>query len=357
MAKPRRSPARAGAGRPGGRPPIAVEVVYPRTAGQIVLRTDRDWQQDVEPVGTREGGQRSLFELPADRPFVYFKPVLLRAGEGRWSQGDNFLALADADHPLAVYPHFEPDSRCSVCELRRLAVAASGESHHYRVFYPPGYHENTLRRYPVLYMQDGQNLFFPGEAFQGEHWRIAETLTLLDSMNALQQVIVVGIYPGDRVRDYTRPGYEAYGRFLVEELKPAIDAGFRTLTAPRETAVMGSSLGGVVSFYLAWQHPRVFGMAACMSSTFGWRDDLLERVAGEAKPDIRLYLDSGWPSDNYEVTRNLRECLLRRGFSEGVDLLYLAFPQALHDERSWAMRAHIPFQHLFGRRGARGATA
>ncbi len=336
--------------------PIAIQVRYALTAGTIALRSDRNWERDIEPAASRDDGRRLIFELPADRPFVYFKPVLRRDGETRWSQGDNYLALANSTKPLEVFPHFEQDSRCSACELRRGPAGEAGETFQYRVFYPPGYHENTLRRYPVLYMQDGQNLFFPDEAFQGEHWRVSETLGLLDAMNLLEQVIVVGVYAGDRMNDYTRPGYEVYGRLLVEELKPAIDSGFRTLAGPECTAVMGSSLGGVVSFFLAWQHPHVFGMAACMSSTFGYRDDLLERVSGEPKPDIRLYLDSGWPRDNFEVARSMRARLVRAGFREGADLLYLAFPEALHNEKAWAMRAHIPFQYFFGRRPLAGAS-
>ncbi len=97
-------------------------------------------------------------------------------------------------------------------------------------------------------------------------------------------------------------------------------------------------------------YPQVFGMAASMSGTFGYQDDLAERVTSEIQRDLRLYLDSGWPRDNYEVTRDMRARLVRRGFREGSDLLYLAFPQALHNETSWAMRAHIPFQFFFGKR-------
>jgi pimeloyl-ACP methyl ester carboxylesterase len=155
------------------------------------------------------------------------------------------------------------------------------------------------------------------------------------------------------VHDYTAPGFEAYGRFLVETLKPTIDAEYRTLPGPRTTAVMGSSLGGVVSFHLAWQWPHVFGKAACLSSTFGWRDALRQRVLTEPKRPIELYLDSGWPQDNYEVTRDMRTLLIERGWVEGRDLLYFAFPQAAHDERHWAMRSHLPFQFFFGRAGER----
>jgi enterochelin esterase-like enzyme len=325
-----------------------VRLHYPLTHGRLVLRCEPDWTANVEPVRASADGALHEFELPLTGQFLYYKPVLLDGAEPRWSVGDNYLALASHAGAVDIYPHFRADERCSACDLREL-TDETGRRHSFRVFYPPGYHENTLRRYPVLYMQDGQNLFFPHEAFQGQHWRVAETLTALDAMNACEQAIVVGVYPNERTVDYTRPGYESYGRFLVQTLKPHVDAEFRTLTGPRRTAVMGSSLGGVVSFYLAWQHPRVFGMAACMSSTFGWRDDLKERVMREPCRPLHFYIDSGWPRDNYEVTRDMRALLELRGYREGVDLHYYAFPGGLHNEQHWAMRCHLPFQLFFGR--------
>lgn len=326
---------------------LPVRVHYPRNGGRIVLRTDENWERDIAPVSISSDGASHDFVLYSPRPYLYFKPVLVSGERTRWSVGANCLAVGDSTRPVDVYPKFDEDSRCSACEHRELVDERSGRRHAYRVFYPPGYDENTLQRYPVLYMQDGQNLFFPDEAFQGEHWRITETLGLLDEMNAIRPVIVVGIYPNEREIDYTRPGYHDYGRFVTEALKPAIDAEYRTLTGPESTAVMGSSLGGVVSFYLAWQYPHVFGMAACLSSTFGWRDDLSDRVAEETRRPCRFYLDSGWPADNYEATRNMRNIMRRAGFREGVDLHYLAFPEARHNERHWAIRTHIPFQLFF----------
>src|SRR5438093_10655138 len=173
------------------------------------------------------------------------------------------------------------------------AADRDGLEHSYRVFLPGGYTENTLERYPVLYMHDGQNLFFKEEAFLGNSWRTDEVLRMLDRMNAIEEVVVVGIYSSERMSEYTLPGYEDYGRFLVETLKPLIDAKYRTLAGPTDTAVMGASLGGVASFSLGWQWPDVFGKVACLSSTFTFRDDLLERISLEAKRKIRIYLDSG----------------------------------------------------------------
>ena len=174
-------------------------------------------------------------------------------------------------------------------------------------------------------------------------------LDMLDKMNAIEEVIVVGIHPNDRMNEYTLPGYEDYGRFLVETLKPLIDGNIAHSLAPANTAVMGSSLGGVVSFYLGWQWPEVFGKIACLSSTFAYRDDLLERVSAEPKRKLRIYLDSGWPGDNYEPTRSMRDRLIWKGYRPGSELFYLAFPEAKHDENAWATRSPIPFQFLFGK--------
>ena len=235
--------------------------------------------------------------------------------------------------------------------MRPLASPA-GMDHRFRVFLPPGYRENTLKRYPVLYMHDGNNLFLKEEAFLGNTWRTDEVLVVLNKMNAIEQAIVVGIHPHEREREYTQPGYEEYGRFLVETLKPLIDTKYRTLPGPINTAAMGSSLGGVVSFYLGWQWPEVFGNVACLSSTFTFRDDLLERVATEPKRPLKIYLESGWPRDNYEPTRSMRDRLLWKGYQPGTELFYLAFPNAKHDESSWADRSPIPFQFLFGKQPA-----
>lgn len=338
-------------------PPIAIiRVHYPLTAGRMILRCEPGWTTDIEADRASRNRELHEFRLPLAGPFTYFKPLIVDDGAQRWSMGDNYLALASRKAAVDIYPYFRADETCSACELRELADE-TGRTHTFRVFYPPGYHENTLRRYPVLYMQDGQNLFFPNEAFGGQHWRVAETLGVLDAMNACEQAIVVGIYPSARERDYTQPGYDAYGRFLVQALKPHVDLDFRTLTGPQHTAVMGSSLGGVVSFYLGWQYPHVFGMAACMSSTFGWRDDLRQRVVREPRRNLRIYLDSGWPRDNYEVTRDMRTLLHDRGFREGIDLHYYAFPEATHNERAWAMRCHLPFQLFFGQTASMHAPA
>lgn len=325
---------------------ITIRVFYPNPEGRVVLRTDLDWDRDVEAARVEDGGSRWEFTVDADQPYFYFKPVIRAGDQLRWSVGSNYLAVTTAQGPRDLYPHFSGGTQGDI--THPLEVPGGG-GRRVRVYQPPGYDENTLKRYPVLYMHDGTNLFFPDESFLGDTWEVDETMDLLDTMNVIDKSIVVGVYARDRMNEYTRPGYEEYGRFLVQSLKPFIDGGFRTLGDPAHTAVMGSSLGGVVSFYLGWQYPEVFGNAACLSSTFGYRDDLYARVRGEDRRDVRFYLDSGWPEDNFENTVGMRDLMIQRGYRPGLDLQYYAFPHAEHTERDWAARSHIPFQFFFGK--------
>ena len=327
---------------------LSIHVVYPLERGRLALRAGPDWERDIDPVRADPAAGRFEFRLATRDAFLYFKPVVHDDDGLHWARGENSLCLAAAARPTVVHPFFFEEPRCTECTLAERRSGDTGDGFRFRVFLPPGYHENSLARYPVVYMQDGQNLFFPEESYGGAHWRVRETLAALDSMSLIRRAIVVGVYPRDRAVDYTRPGYETYGRFLTRELKPWIDATYATHHGPDQTAVIGSSLGGVVSFYLAWEHPDVFGMAGCLSSTFGWRDDLMDRVANEPRRRVRFYLDSGWPRDNYEVTRGMRDRLAARGWTPGVDLFHLAYPEARHDEHAWAGRLHVPFQYFFG---------
>lgn len=325
-----------------------LRVVYPLREGRIVLRTEQNWDLDIEPDAPPDGGQSSTFTVESEKPFLYFKPVLRIGDELLWTPGVNRLVLMTEPDNRPVYPHFRSKGGGEFAPAIEFDSTRLGRRHRIRVYLPPGYNENTLKRYPVLYMQDGQNLFFPDEAFLGNDWQVDRTVGLLDTMSVVDDFIVVGVYSEDRFAEYTKPGYETYGESLIGEVKPRIDQDFRTLPGPEETGLIGSSLGGVVSFYLAWQWPDVFCRAGCLSSTFGYRDDLLERVLSEQKRASRFYLDSGWPEDNYEVTVSMAMALVSRGWIFGRDLVHFAFPLAEHDEKAWGLRLHLPLQLFSG---------
>jgi predicted alpha/beta superfamily hydrolase len=328
-----------------------LRVRYPvKDGSRIVLRTELDWDQDLEPESVTDKGQTSIFSLECRKPFLYFKPVMKTADQYQWAVGPNNLALMTHQLRIEVHPLFNSDSESgSFTDVLEFDSTILARKHRLRVYLPPGYEENTLQHYPVLYMQDGKNLFFPEEAFLGSEWRVDESLTLMNKMTAIDRVIIVGIWSHDRFLDYTKPGYEKFGQSVVEEIIPVVNKGFRLLGGPRETGVMGSSLGGVVSFYMAWQWPGIFGSAFCLSSTFSHQDDLIDRVLSEPMPKSKFYLDSGWPGDNFEVTYAMAMALSQRGWIPGKEFLHVMFPLALHDEKSWGDRLHLPLQLFLSR--------
>lgn len=324
-------------------------VMYPLEAGRIVLDTGSTWEERIEASAVSGCGHVYEFTLTSERPFLYCKPCIASHTGVHRACGAGNLVLMTQPGSRDIYPHFFAGKGGDISPVIRNDSSALGRPHLFRVYRPAGYGENTLKRYPVVYMQDGRNLFFPEEAFLGTDWKVEETLELLDSMSMIDKTIVVGIYAQNREEEYTSPGYRDYGRSIVEEVKPFIDSHFRTLAGPQDTGVMGSSLGGVVSFYMAWEWPEVFGHVGCLSSTFSWKDDLIERVLCESKREIKVYLDSGWPGDNYEVTLSMSMALVERGYKFGRDFLHFVFPNAQHSETSWSARLHLPFQLFSGK--------
>ena len=326
-----------------------LRVRYPIPEGRIVLRTDLDWDRDVEAASVSDDGTTFTFALEAKKPFLYFKPCWRLGDDLRWAAGANGLVLMTAQGARDVYPYFFGSENGSFSPLIELGSPILGRRHLVRAYVPPGYHENSLKKYPVLFMQDGKNLFFPDEAFAGHEWNVDDSLQLLDGMNAVDKVVVVGIYSGDRMAEYTKPGYEAYARSVVEEIVPEANRRLRLIGGRTETAVMGSSLGGVVSFYMAFQFPETFTAAACLSSTFSHKDDLVERVLSEPKSAAKFYIDSGWPGDNFETTLAMAIALQSRGYVYGRDFLHFAFPLEKHEESAWASRLHLPLQLFWGK--------
>jgi predicted alpha/beta superfamily hydrolase len=331
-----------------------VRVTYPVTGGRIVLRIGPTWDVQLEPEVVNSDGHEFDFLISSQHPFLYCKPCIVTTTGVCQACGPGNLVLMTQTGRRDIYPHFYTGDCGDISEVINNDSSILGRAHLFRVYLPPGYEENTLKRYPVVYMQDGRNLFFPQESFLGADWQVRQTLDLLDSMSVIDKTIVVGLYAQNREEEYTAPGYRFYGRSIVEEVKPFIDSPFRTLPGSTDTAVMGSSLGGVVSFFMGWEWPEVFGRVACLSSTFGWKDNLMDRVLREPKRDIKIYLDSGWPRDNYEVTLSMAMALMERGYEFGGNLLHFVFPNACHSESAWASRLHLPAQ-LFSGKLARGS--
>jgi predicted alpha/beta superfamily hydrolase len=251
---------------------------------------------------------------------------------------------------------------------RRLASRVLGNSRDIAVWLPPAC-DGRRRRHPVVYFQDGQNIFDPRTAFLGNAWNAGRSASQLIAAGAIDPPIMVGIYNtgAGRIDEYapTRGAYpgpdgreihsrgraRAYARFVAGEVKPFIDARYPTLPGREHTVVVGSSLGALASLYIALLHPRVFGSAGLLSPSTWWDDLAPVRfvAALRRKPAVRLWLDIGTAEPGWEKTRLLRDALVARGWVEGGDLRYLEAAGAEHNEAAWAARIGPALGWLLGR--------
>jgi predicted alpha/beta superfamily hydrolase len=246
--------------------------------------------------------------------------------------------------------------------LRDFRSLALGNTRHVFVYLPPGYDAGD-RRYPVLYMQDGQNLFDPNLSFiRGQDWRLDETAQWLIETRAIEPLIIVGIdhagvgraYEFAPTRDARRGeggGADRYGAMLASELKPWIDARYRTRADAASTGVGGSSMGGLVTLYLALTRSDVFGRAAIMSPSLWWDRRYAITLAREIdhKLPLRIWLDAG-TDEGYSTLQNVRmlkNLLIRRGWRAGEDLRYVEVRGGRHSEQDWSARAADMLKYLF----------
>lgn len=272
--------------------------------------------------------------------------------------------------------------------VERLAAFASRHvaARHVDVWLPRGY--DGTRPHAVLYMHDGQMLYDAGTTWNKQSWDVAPTVQRLIDAQALPDVIVVGVWNTGTTRfnEYFPQGFiehvpegparevlmkrgfashpplaDAYLRFLVQELKPAIDARYRTRPGREHTAVAGSSMGGLISMYALCEHPQVFGGAACLSTHWigGFERNAEIPAAGRAylrgklppPGQHRLYLDRGTTELDalYDEAQAQVDALMReRGFRPPT-FVSRVFEGEGHNERAWAKRLEIPLRHVLGR--------
>ncbi len=227
----------------------------------------------------------------------------------------------------------------------------TGTSRDIVVWLPPSYRKNSDKKYPVLYVHDGQNIFDPATSYAGSDWRLDETLTKLIKSGDIEEIIAVGISnTADRLEEYSdsEKGVE-YRRFILEELRNFIAENYRVLPDRENTAVMGSSMGGLASMLMLWYRPDTFYKAACLSSSFYYGNGkifkIIQSYEGERKP-IKLYLDSG--DDGKRDAQKMFSLLTEKGYIIGDDIDYFFDRGALHNEAAWAGRLERPLKFLFG---------
>jgi predicted alpha/beta superfamily hydrolase len=260
-------------------------------------------------------------------------------------------------------PNRRKETRRGTLEhIRGFHSGILGNDRDITIYLPPGYNDRGDLRYPVLYMHDGQNLFEPERAFiPGENWRLAEAADERIGARTMRPVIIVGIDNNEsRIDEYT-PTHDAarkagghaddYARMIIEELKPVIDARYRTLPDAPNTALGGSSLGGLATLYVGLTHPAVFGHLAVMSPSIWWDNraivSTLDHFDSPRRP--RIWLDFGGREGVEGMTdaRLLRDRLRLKGWKSDDDFRYFEDRRADHSERAWAKRVPDVLEFLF----------
>ncbi len=260
------------------------------------------------------------------------------------------------------------------------------DSRNVDVWLPEDYDPSRQNGYPVIYMHDGQNLFDEKFGYGGMTWGVDEVLTVLQRINKVEPTIVVGIWnTSKRWREYMPqkpfetlsnelkekimsekkggPVSDAYLKFLVKELKPFVDKKYNTLPDKENTFIMGSSMGGLISWYAACEYPEVFGAAGCVSTHWPGAvpegpDEIPQAFFNYLDKNMkpgnqqRIYFDFGTETLDafYEPLQKRADKVMRaNGFDYGNNWTTRKFSGHKHDEASWNKRLHEPLLFLMGK--------
>lgn len=235
------------------------------------------------------------------------------------------------------------------------------------VYLPRGYSRFSQQRYPVLYLQDGQNVFDAATSFSNVEWGVDEAAQRLIRKDLIEPLIIVAIAntgeeriheyaPTRGVIDSTAPRKKRsrglarhYARFLIEELKPYIDKKYRTRPEAEFTGLGGSSLGGLLTLSLGLWFPNVFTRIIAMSPSVWWDDQVIVKMVNklDQKLPLKIWLDTGTNEPGWERARVLCEALIEKGWHLFDDLEYHEIEGGDHSEAAWAARVDYALRFLF----------
>jgi enterochelin esterase-like enzyme len=232
------------------------------------------------------------------------------------------------------------------------------------VFVPPDYEPEGARRYPLLILQDGQNLFDPATSFiPGKTWRVAESADDAIAAREVEPLVIVGVAnAGERrlaeytpTRDWKLGGGEAanYALMITRELLPFLHEKYRLRSGPDDTGLGGSSLGGLVSLWIGLRHPEIFGKLAVLSPSVWWNHRYILAYLNDVAPELhrrpRIWLDVGDQEGRRTLTDAdmLHARLRKHGWRDEENLRFETIAGGKHDEASWAERVRPMLRFLF----------
>lgn len=327
-----------------------VRIHYDAGKSGIAVRGDKGPMSWSSGVPAKAGANHVWsYAWPDELGDIAMKPVL---GADKVSTGGVYQLAAGST--VDIYPFFgAPFGKVSV--VPGFQSPQLGNARSLRIYLPPSYQENAAKRYPVLYMHDGQNLFDAKTAAYGVEWGVDETVNRLVATGIMQEVIVVGIdNTPDRIPEYTPCCDRTYGggkladyqAFIVDTVKPYIDKTLRSMPGRESTAIMGSSLGGIASVAIAQHRPDVFSKAGGVSPSFWWDKGVFMRQPAARVP-VKFYLDAGTVNDGIDETTEMRDAMLKQGYKADTDLMYYKADGGRHNEKSWAKRVDKPLIWFF----------
>jgi enterochelin esterase-like enzyme len=279
------------------------------------------------------------------------------------------IVIASVSGPCYPRPTQTEKPTCSVVgdlEIRSFTSKVFHNTRMLRVWLPPGYKspENSARRYPVLYLNDGQDLFDACTSiFNAQEWRADETATELIQAGKIPPLILVGIdnagkrdrpkeylpYPDDTLRPITLDVHgKDYPRFLLNEVLPFINREYRTDRDPAKTGLGGSSYGAGIALYTVMKHPGSFGKLILESpSIYADNYHLLSGANRIHQWPQRIFLGVGTINEPTEDVQRLRALFQSIGLGDN-QLRVVEQPGASHDENAWASRLPQALQFLYG---------
>lgn len=309
-------------------------ITLPPQNGTVQFKFTRgSWESvEVDETGRQIENRKYTFNMPKDTVKLTVK---------KWSE--------------STMPHSTASENVKIF-YKAIHVPQLRRKRRIWVYLPPGY-ETSIEEYPVLYMQDGQNLFDEVTAFAGE-WGVDETLNHLALAKNLK-LIVVGIDNGakHRMDEYSPWKNKIYGggkgaaymHFIIETLKPKIDSSFRTKPGRKYTAIMGSSMGGLISYYGAMQYPDVFSKAAIFSPSFWFSDKVMDFTKSHSKKTkVKMYFLMGNEEGDkaIEAMETVVATMKKNGFKK-KNIHKVVVPGGRHNEAFWRREFKAAILWLF----------
>ncbi|WP_372368417.1 alpha/beta hydrolase [Candidatus Uabimicrobium sp. HlEnr_7] len=309
------------------------------------------WERGVKA----EAVSANMWKFTTSEQNFSFKPLI---NDEVWSIGANY-SVEDGEE-IHIYPFFYKKMG-TLENITGFSSSILNNNRTLRVYLPPSYHENTEKKYPVIYMHDGQNLFDASTAFGGVEWQVDETMNLLVVQGKIKEAIIIGMdnTGASRISEYTPSVDAKYGGgngdkyldFISTEVVPFINSKYRTMHGKNNCMLMGSSLGGLISFYAGWTRSEIFGSVGCLSSSFWWNnEDQTSQVKNSNHARLlNIYIDSGGDSDGRQQTLRMYEALKEQGYKDKKNLYYFVDKNGQHSEKYWAQRLYIPLVFLLGK--------